>query len=145
MARSDSELAFGDDPLVTGDTLKGLSAGENLDKFTGVVINDDFQVVEATDGGPGIGVVMFDVVAGQDATIALNDGGSELRVVGSDSGALGAPTAGDAVAYDGAGGFKSADANNDDEVWGVAEETASVGNLFQIITTTISGNVGDST
>lgn len=144
MTRSDSELSFGDDPLVTGDTLKGLSAGEDLDKFTGVVINDNFQVVEAADGGPGIGVVMFDVVQGQETTIALNDGGSELRVVGSDSGALGSPSAGDAVAYDGAGGFKFADANNGDEVWGVAEEDATAGNLFQILTTNISGNVGDS-
>ena len=144
MTRSESELAFGDDPLVTGDTLKSFTAGEDLNAFTGVAINDNFQIVEATDGGPGIGVVMYDVVTGQDATVAMNDGATELHVVGSDSGALGAPTAGDSVAYDGAGGFKRADSANDDTVWGVAEENASVGDLYQIVAKDISGNIGSS-
>lgn len=146
MSRSDPEHTFAEDVLKSGENTKTYTAGEALSAREGVALNDDYEVVEASNGEEGIGVNAYDVAAGQEATVIVGDGSVEVRVEASDAGDLAAPSAGDAVSYDGAGGFKFADANADDVVWGVANSDGTDGQLFDVLLAIDTlGNIGDST
>ena len=95
------EHTFADDILISGEELRGYSAGEDLTRGEPVAITGDYEVTSATDGGPFVGVVMYDVTSGEEVVIAGDD--CEVRLEASE-----AISAGDALVPDGVGSFRQA-------------------------------------
>jgi len=127
------EHTFADDILISGDELRGYTAGEALDRGEPVAVTGDREVTSATEGGPFVGVVMYDVANGEEVVIAGDD--CEVRVEAS-----AALDAGDAITPDGVGGFRQATAD-DDEV-GVTNEEISSGEFGEAYLSATTGTKG---
>jgi len=103
MATTDQgEHTFDVEVLVSGEELRGYSAGEDLTTGEPVGISGDTEVSgSAADGGDFIGVNLYDVASGEEAAIAgdeiVPDGLGTFETVAS-SGA----SAGVAIVQDGA-------------------------------------------
>ena len=98
---SASEHNFGEDVLVSGEEIRGYSAGEALTAGEPVGISGNYEVSASSAGeGDFVGVVLYDVESGQEVAIAGDD--CEVKVPVSE-----AVTAGDELLPDGAGNFET--------------------------------------
>ncbi len=95
------EHTFDTDILVSGEELRGYTASEDLTRGEPLEITGDYEVGSATDGGPFIGVALYDVTSGEEVAIGGDD--CEVRLEVSE-----VITANDALVPDGVGGFRQA-------------------------------------
>ena len=113
MATKDQgEHTFAEDLLISGEELRGYTASEALSRGEPVAITGNYEVSPATDGGPFVGIVLYDVESGEEVALAGDD--CEVRIEAS-----AALDAGDAITPDGAGAFRQAGAG---ETVGVTNE-----------------------
>lgn len=95
------EHTFDVEVLISGEEIRGYTAGEALSAGEPVGISGDYEVSASAAGeGDFVGVVAFDVASGEEVTILGDD--CEVRVPVSE-----AVTAGDELLPDGAGEFES--------------------------------------
>lgn len=122
------EHTFSDDILISGEELRGYTAGEELTRGEPVEITGDYEVGPAVEAFAGL--ALYSVAAGEEVAIAGDD--CEVRLEAAEP-----VEAGDALAVDGAGGFEvavdAADAvavaNEGGEGWIEAYLTGTSGNL----------------
>jgi hypothetical protein len=124
MSTQQGEHSFDVEVLVSGEEIRGYTAGESLLAGETVAITGDFEVTTAIDGGPAIGVAAYDVAAGEEVPVLGDD--CEVRVEVSE-----AVSAGDSLTPDGLGTLKQAVAANDPQPLAVANESAGAGELVQ--------------
>lgn len=102
MATKDQgEHTFNSDLLISGEEIRGYTAGEDLSRGEPVAVTGDYEVTSASAGGAFIGIVLYDVSEGEEVALAGDD--CEVRVELS-----AALTAGDAITPDGTGAFNHA-------------------------------------
>lgn len=98
---SQGEHSFPVEVLVSGEELRGYSAGEDLTAGEPVGLSGDYTVSSSAAGeGDFIGVVLYDVSSGEEVAIAGDD--CEVNIPVSE-----AVDAGDELLPDGAGEFES--------------------------------------
>jgi hypothetical protein len=108
--------------LVSGEEIRGYSAGEALQAGDTVAITGDLEVTVATEGGPSIGVAAYDVAAGEEVPVLGDD--CEVRIEVSE-----AVSAGDALVPDGIGTVRQA--LSGEQPLAVANESGGSGELIQ--------------
>ena len=92
--RSEGEHTFDIEVLVSGEELRGYSAGEDLTTGEPVGISGDYQVSASAAGeGDFLGVNLYDVASGEEAAIAgdelLPDGSAAFETVATSTGSGG--------------------------------------------------------
>jgi len=101
MSFSNGEHTFEDSVLISGRELRGYTAASALTAGEPVGISGDFEVDSSSaDGGDFIGVVLYDVAAGEEVAIAGDD--CEVRITASE-----AVSPGDELLPDGTGKFET--------------------------------------
>ena len=126
------EHTIADDILISGEEIRGYSAGEELTRGEPVEITDNYEVSAAVESFAG--VALYSVAEGEDLALAGDD--CEVRLEVSE-----AVEAGDALAVDGNGGFEVA-VDADDAV-AVANEGGGTGDWIEAYLTSTSGNLGE--
>ena len=130
MSVEQGEHTFDVDVLISGEELRGYTAGEDLEQGEPVAITGDYEVSGAEDGGPAIGVAVYGVVEGEEVTIAGDD--CEVRIETSE-----AIDAGDALTPDGLGTVKQGD--DTEEILAVANTGAGSGELVEAYISAATG------
>ena len=101
MSTQQGEHSFDIEVLVSGEEIRGYTAGEDLTAGEPVGISGDMEVSSSAAGeGDFVGVVLYDVASGEEAALAGDD--CEVRIPVSES-----VTAGEELLPDGAGEFES--------------------------------------
>lgn len=101
MSFTNGEHTFEDSVLISGRELRGYTAASALTAGEPVGISGDFEVDSSSaDGGDFIGVVLYDVAAGEEVAIAGDD--CEVRITASE-----AVSPGDELLPDGTGKFET--------------------------------------
>jgi len=118
------EHTFEQEVLISGEAISGYTAGEELNAGEPVDLSGDYEVSAASEGGPAIGVVAYDVANGEPVAIITGDGDNEARLEVSET-----ISAGDALTPDGIGTFEQAVDADGDQVFAVANDGASSGEL----------------
>lgn len=95
------EHTFDVEVLISGEKIRGYTAGEALSAGEPVGISGDYEVSASAAGeGDFVGVVAYDVASGEEVTILSDD--CEVRIPVSE-----AVSAGDELLPDGAGEFET--------------------------------------
>jgi len=128
------EHSFDVEVLISGETIPGYTAAEALNAGEPVALTGDYEVSSATDGGPAIGVVAYDVASGEEVAIIAADGHNEVRVEVSE-----VVNAGEELTPDGLGTLRQTVAANPDVTLGVANTGAAAGEVAEVRLTTQSG------
>jgi len=119
MSFANGEHTFEDSVLISGRELRGYTAASALTAGEPVGISGDFEVdSSAADGGNFIGVVLYDVAAGEEVAVAGDD--CEVRITASE-----AVSPGDEVIPDGAGSFETVATSGATKGVAIAESPAS--------------------
>jgi len=126
------EHTFADDILLSGDEIRGYTAGEELTRAEPVEITGDYEVGPATDAFAG--VALYNVASGEEVALAGDD--CEVRLEVSE-----AVEAGDALAVDGDGAFEIA--LDDADAVAVANEGGGGGDFVEAYLSETSGNLGE--
>ena len=101
MSTQQGEHSFDIEVLVSGEEIRGYTAGEDLTAGEPVGISGDMEVSSSAAGeGDFVGVVLYDVASGEEVALAGDD--CEVRIPVSES-----VTAGEELLPDGAGEFES--------------------------------------
>jgi len=101
MSFSNGEHTFEDSVLISGRELRGYTAASALTAGEPVGISGDFEVDSSSaDGGDFIGVVLYDVAAGEEVAIAGDD--CEVRITAAE-----AVSPGEELTPDGSGKFET--------------------------------------
>lgn len=99
--QSQGEHSFDIEVLISGEEIRGYTAGEDLSAGEPVGISGDNEVSASAAGeGDFIGVVLYDVANGEEVALAGDD--CEVRIPVSET-----VTAGEELLPDGAGEFES--------------------------------------
>jgi hypothetical protein len=124
--QTQGEHEFDVEVLVSGEEIRGYTAGEALQAGDTVAITGDLEVTVATDGGPSIGVAAYDVAQGEEVPVLGDD--CEVRVEVSE-----AVNAGDALVPDGLGTVRQALSGQTppEQPLAVANESGGSGELIQ--------------
>ena len=127
------EHTFETDILVSGEELRGYSAGEALNRAEPVGISGDFEVSSSSAGGGDfIGVVMYDVASGEEVAIAGDD--CEVYVEVSE-----AVSAGDEIVPDGNGSFETVATSGASSGVAVANESIGSGEYGRVYIGAVQG------
>jgi hypothetical protein len=126
MSVTQGEHSFDVEVLVSGEEIRGYTAGEDLEAGDTLAITGNFEVTVATDGGPSIGVAAYDVASGEEVPVLGDD--CEVRIEVSE-----AVSAGDALVPDGLGTVRQAVSGQTppEQPLAVANEDAGSGELVQ--------------
>lgn len=101
MSVNQGEHTFDEEVLISGEEIRGYTAGEDLTAGEPVGISGDYTVSASAAGeGDFIGVVAYDVASGEEVPILGDD--CEVRIPVSET-----VTAGEELLPDGAGEFES--------------------------------------
>jgi len=129
------EHTFDQDILIAGEEIRGYTAGEDLEQGEPLAITGDYEVSGADEGGPFVGVALYDVANGEEVAIGGDD--CEVRIEFSE-----ALSAGDAITPDDLGTFRQATA--DDDAVGVVNLGAGVGEIGEAYLTDTTGELGEA-
>lgn len=132
MSVTDPEHSFGESVVISGDELRGYTAGEDLAQGEPVAITGDYEVTGAASGGPAIGLATTSVTAGEELTIAGDD--CEVRVETSE-----AVNAGVELTPDGLGTVRQTVEADPDVSFAVTNESAGSGELVEAYISVTSG------
>jgi hypothetical protein len=101
MSDNQGEHTFEQEVLISGEEQRGYTAGEDLSAGEPVFLSADYEVSASSAGeGEFIGVVLYDVVQGEEVAIGGDD--CEVRIPVSE-----AVTANEELLPDGVGSFES--------------------------------------
>ncbi len=130
--KDQGEHTFADDILISGEEIRGYSAGEDLTRGEPVAVTGDYEVTSATDGGPFIGIVAYSVTQGEEVPILGDD--CEVRLEASE-----AISAGDALVPDGVGSFRQAVSADGETGNAVANEGIGAGEFGEAYLFAVTG------
>jgi hypothetical protein len=134
MSLSQGEHTFEDGVLISGAEIRSYSADSALSAGEPVGISGDYAVDSSSaDGGDFIGVVLYDVVSGEEVAVAGDD--CEVRVEASES-----ISAGDEVVPDGAGSFETVATSGASSGVGIAQTGGSDGDTIQVYLMAVQGS-----
>jgi hypothetical protein len=127
------EHTFETDTLISGEELRGYTAGEALTTAEPVGISGDYQVSASAAGeGDFIGVNLYDVASGEEAALAGDD--CEVQIEVSE-----AVTAGDELLPDGAGAFETVATSTGSNGVALAQEGGSAGDFVEAYIFAVQG------
>lgn len=125
MSVNQGEHSFSVEVLVSGEEIRGYTAGEALTAGEPVGVSGDMEVSASAAGeGDFIGVVTYDVAQGEEVAIAGDD--CEVRIPVSE-----AVTAGEELLPDGAGEFESVATSTGSSGVALVQEGAGSGELAE--------------
>jgi len=127
------EHTFDQDILIAGEEIRGYTAGEDLEQGEPLAITGDYEVSGAEDGGPFVGVCLYDVADGEEVAIGGDD--CEVRIEFSE-----ALSAGDAITPDDVGTFRQAE--DGDDAIGVVNLGAGIGEIGEAYLSATTGELG---
>jgi hypothetical protein len=131
--RSEGEHTFDIEVLVSGEELRGYTAGEALTTGEPVGISGDYQVSASAAGeGDFIGVNLYDVASGEEAAIAGDD--CEVRIEVSET-----VTAGDELLPDGSAAFETVATSSGSNGVAIAQEGGSSGDVIEAYIFAVQG------
>jgi hypothetical protein len=131
--RSEGEHTFDIEVLVSGEELRGYSAGADLTTGEPVGVSGDYQVSPSAAGeGDFIGVNLYDVASGEEAAIAGDD--CEVRVEVSET-----VDAGEELLPDGAGAFETVATSTGSSGVAIAQEGGSSGDTIEAYIYAVQG------
>lgn len=120
------EHSFEVEVLISGESVSGYTASEDLTAGEPVELTDDYEVSAAAEGGPAFAVVAYDVASGEQVAVINADGDNEARLEVSES-----ITAGEALTPDGLGTFEQAVDTDGDQEFAIANNGASSGEVVE--------------
>lgn len=127
------EHTFPVEVLISGEELRGYTAGEALTAGEPVGISGDYEVSgSAADGGDFLGVALYDVASGEEVAIGGDD--CEVRVEVSE-----AVSAGDELSPDGLGTFETVATSAAASGVAIAQEGAASGEVVEAYIFAVQG------
>lgn len=133
MSVNQGEHSFDVEVLISGEELRGYSAGEDLTAGEPVGISGDYEVSASAAGeGDFLGVVTYDVASGEPVTIAGDD--CEVRVEVSE-----AVSPGDELLPDGLGTFETVATSAGSAGVAIAQDSAASGEVVEAYIFTVQG------
>jgi hypothetical protein len=127
------EHTFDTEVLISGEEIRGYTAGEDLVAGEPVGISGDNEVSGSAAGeGDFLGVVLYDVASGEEVAIAGDD--CEARVPVSE-----AVTAGEELLPDGAGEFESVATSTGSNGVAIVQNGAGSGELADVYIYAVQG------
>jgi len=130
---SQGEHSFPIEVLISGEEIRGFTAGEDLSAGEPVGVSGDNQVSSSSAGeGDFLGVVMHDVSSGEGVPIAGDD--CEVRIEVSEQ-----VTAGDELLPDGVGTFETVATSAGSNGVAVVQNGAASGEIAKAYIFTVQG------
>lgn len=130
---SQGEHSFPIETLISGEEIRGYTAGEDLTVGEPVGISGDYTVSASAAGeGDFIGVVLYDVASGEEVALAGDD--CEVRIPVSET-----VTAGEELLPDGAGEFESVATSGGSTGVAIVQEGASASELAEAYIYAVQG------
>jgi hypothetical protein len=127
------EHTFDVETLISGEEIRGYTAGEDLTAGEPVGISGDYEVSASAAGeGDFIGVVAYDVASGEEVTILGDD--CEVRIEVSET-----VTAGDELLPDGVGTFETVATSAGSAGVAIAQDGAASGELVEAYIFAVQG------
>jgi len=135
MSTTQGEHTFDVEVLISGEAMEGFSAGEDINQGEPVVRSGDYEVSTASDGGPAMGVALYDVASGEEVAIAAADGDSEVRLETSETLSANAE-----ITPDGLGTVRQTVEADPDITLGICNDGAAAGEIVEAQLTQQSGD-----
>jgi hypothetical protein len=133
MSTTQGEHTFDTEVLISGEEIRGYTAGEDLVAGEPVGISGDNEVSGSAAGeGDFLGVVLYDVASGEEVAIGGDD--CEARVPVSE-----AVTAGEELLPDGAGEFESVATSTGSNGVAIVQNGAGSGELADVYIYAVQG------
>jgi hypothetical protein len=133
MSVDQGEHTFDVEVLISGEEIRGYTAGEALTAGEPVYLSGDYEVSSSgADGGEFIGVNLYDVASGEEVAIAGDD--CEVRVEVSEQ-----VTANDVLLPDGLGTFETVATSGASGGVAIVQEGAAAGELCQAYVFAVQG------
>lgn len=130
---SQGEHSFDVEILVSGEEIRGYTAGEDLTAGEPVGISGDMEVSASAAGeGDFVGVVLYDVANGEEVALAGDD--CEVRIPVSET-----VTAGDELLPDGAGEFETVATSTGSSGVALVQQGASASELAEAYIFAVQG------
>lgn len=127
------EHTFDIEVLISGEEIRGYTAGEDLTAGEPVYLSGDYEVSASTAGeGEFLGVNLYDVASGEPVAIAGDD--CEVRVEVSE-----AVTANEEVLPDGLGTFESVATSAGSNGVGIVQSGAAAGEVAEVYLFAVQG------
>lgn len=127
------EHTFPIEVLISGEELRGYTAGEELSAGEPVYLSGDYTVsASSADGGEFLGVNLYDAASGEEVAIAGDD--CEVRVEVSE-----AVTANDEILPDGLGTFETVATSGASAGVAIVQEGASSGEVCEAYIFAVQG------
>lgn len=127
------EHSFPVEVLISGEELRGYTAGEALSAGEPVYLSGDYEVSSSSaDGGEFLGVNLYDVASGEEVAIAGDD--CEVRVEVSE-----AVTANEEVLPDGLGTFESVATSAASSGVAIVQSGAASGEVAEVYIFAVQG------
>lgn len=133
MSQTQGEHTFDIEVLISGEEIRGYTAGEDLTAGEPVGISGDNEVSASAAGeGDFLGVVLYDVASGEEVAIAGDD--CEVRIEVSET-----VTAGDELLPDGVGTFETVATSAGSTGVAIAQNGAASGELLDAYIYAVQG------
>lgn len=127
------EHTFDVEVLISGEEIRGYTAGEDLTAGEPVGVSGDYEVSSSAAGeGDFLGVVAYDVASGEEAAILGDD--CEVRVEVSE-----AVTAGEELLPDGLGTFESVATSAGSNGVAIVQDGAAAGEVAEAYIFAVQG------
>lgn len=130
---SQGEHSFDVEVLISGEEIRGYTAGEDLTVGEPTGISGDNEVsASSAGGGDFLGVALYDVASGEEVPIAGDD--CEVRVEVSES-----VSAGDEIVPDGVGTFETVATSGASSGVAIVQNGAAAGELAEAYIFAVQG------